>query len=72
MGEEEAEETETDISQVYSMEELEPYCLTDVLEAASDEDDDPNYDDISRSFPVFRKKMFNLTTDGKVMKMVIY
>lgn len=63
---------ETDISQVYSMEELEPYCLTDVLEPASDDDDDdPNYDEISKSFPVFRKKMFNVTEDGKVMKLVM-
>lgn len=54
------------------MEELEPYCLTDVLEPASDDDDDdPNYDEISKSFPVFRKKMFNVTEDGKVMKLVM-
>lgn len=72
-GEEELEKIEeTDMAQVYSMEELEPYCLTDVLEAASDDDEDnPSYDELSRSFPLFRKKMSNLTEDGKILKMVI-
>lgn len=69
LDEEEIEKEEMDIAQVYTYDKLEPYCLMDNLEVASD-DESANNDNISRSFPTFRKKMSNITVDGKVMKLV--
>lgn len=77
MDEEEIEKAEeTDASLVYSVEELQPYTLTELLEPPSDneddedDEDDPTYDEISKAFPKFRKKMRNVTSDGKVKKLV--
>lgn len=62
-------EEDTDICQVYPYDKLEPYCLPETLEPCSD-DDSEEIDEITKSFPVFRKQMFDLTGDGKIMKKV--
>lgn len=63
-------EEDTDICQVYPYDKLEPYCLPETLEPCSDDDSEEVIDEITRSFPVFRKQMFDLTGDGKIMKKV--